>query len=46
MSLWPWMAVAGLGAHHGVNPATGWMFAFYSRDSSISSPRECLPTSS
>ncbi len=25
--LWPWMAVAGLGALHGLNPATGWMFA-------------------
>jgi len=26
-SLWPWLAVAGLGALHGANPATGWMFA-------------------
>ncbi len=26
-SLWPWLAVAGLGALHGLNPATGWMFA-------------------
>lgn len=26
-SLWPWMAVAGAGALHGLNPATGWMFA-------------------
>ena len=26
-SLWPWMAVAGLGALHGLNPANGWMFA-------------------
>lgn len=26
-SLWPWMAVAGLGAVHGLNPANGWMFA-------------------
>lgn len=25
--LWPWLAVAGLGALHGLNPATGWMFA-------------------
>jgi hypothetical protein len=24
---WPWLAVAGLGALHGLNPATGWMFA-------------------
>jgi len=26
-ALWPWMAVAGLGALHGLNPANGWMFA-------------------
>lgn len=26
-SLWPWFAVAGLGALHGLNPATGWMLA-------------------
>ncbi|MDB5863502.1 MAG: hypothetical protein JWO70_1308 [Betaproteobacteria bacterium] len=26
-NLWPWMAVAGLGALHGLNPATGWMLA-------------------
>ncbi len=26
-SLWPWLAVAGLGALHGLNPATGWMLA-------------------
>jgi hypothetical protein len=26
-SFWPWLAVAGLGALHGLNPATGWMFA-------------------
>ncbi len=25
--LWPWIAVAGLGALHGLSPATGWMFA-------------------
>jgi len=25
--LWPWLAVAGFGALHGLNPATGWMFA-------------------
>lgn len=25
--LWPWLAVAGLGAVHALNPATGWMFA-------------------
>ena len=23
----PWVAVAGMGALHGLNPATGWMFA-------------------
>lgn len=28
MSGWlPWLAVAGLGALHGLNPATGWLFA-------------------
>ena len=26
-SLWPWLAVAGLGALHGLNPAAGWLFA-------------------
>ena len=26
-SLWPWLVVAGVGALHGLNPATGWMFA-------------------
>lgn len=26
-SYWPWLAVAGVGALHGLNPATGWMFA-------------------
>ncbi len=26
-SLWPWLAVAGLGAMHGLSPANGWMFA-------------------
>src|SRR5437762_10945876 len=25
--LWPWLAVAGLGAFHGINPAMGWLFA-------------------
>ena len=24
---WPWLAVAGVGALHGLNPATGWAFA-------------------
>jgi hypothetical protein len=24
---WPWWAVAGLGAWHGLNPAMGWLFA-------------------
>ncbi len=24
---WPWIALAGLGALHGLNPAAGWMFA-------------------
>ncbi len=26
-SYWPWLAVAGVGALHGLNPASGWMFA-------------------
>jgi hypothetical protein len=26
-SYWPWLAVAGIGALHGLNPASGWMFA-------------------
>ncbi|MDM4769210.1 hypothetical protein [Solimonas sp. SE-A11] len=26
-SLWPWLTIAGLGALHGLNPASGWMFA-------------------
>lgn len=26
-SLWPWLAIAGLGATHGLSPANGWMFA-------------------
>jgi hypothetical protein len=25
--LWPWIAVAGLGALHGLNPASGWLGA-------------------
>ena len=24
---WPWQALAGLGAFHGLNPAMGWLFA-------------------
>ena len=26
-AVWPWIALAGLGAFHGVNPAMGWLFA-------------------
>lgn len=26
-NLWPWLAVAGAGALHGLNPASGWMLA-------------------
>jgi hypothetical protein len=26
-NLWPWLAVAGVGALHGLNPATGWLLA-------------------
>ncbi|MBV9735210.1 MAG: hypothetical protein JO209_04825 [Acidisphaera sp.] len=25
--LWPWAALTGLGAFHGINPAMGWLFA-------------------
>ena len=25
--IWPWIAVAGIGLFHGVNPAMGWLFA-------------------
>ena len=25
--VWPWLALAGLGLYHGVNPAMGWLFA-------------------
>jgi len=25
-NLWPWLAIAGLGALHGLSPANGWMF--------------------
>lgn len=25
--LWPWLAFAGLGAYHGLNPGMGWLFA-------------------
>jgi hypothetical protein len=27
MEAWPWLALAGLGAFHGLNPAMGWLFA-------------------
>jgi len=26
-ALWLWLAVAGLGLFHGINPAMGWLFA-------------------
>jgi hypothetical protein len=26
-STWPWLALIGLGAYHGINPAMGWLFA-------------------
>src|SRR5947199_10529106 len=25
--LWPWLALFGLGADHGINPGMGWLFA-------------------
>src|SRR5262245_50963311 len=27
LEAWPWLAIAGLGAFHGLNPAMGWLFA-------------------
>jgi hypothetical protein len=27
VSQWPWLALAGLGLFHGLNPAMGWLFA-------------------
>jgi hypothetical protein len=27
VEFWPWLAVAGLGAFHGLNPGMGWLFA-------------------
>ncbi len=27
ISLWPWIALAGIGLFHGANPAMGWLFA-------------------
>lgn len=38
-ALWPWLAVAGLGALHGLNPASCWMLASCS---SRSGPRALL----
>jgi len=26
-AVWPWIAVAGLGAYHGLDPSMGWLFA-------------------
>jgi hypothetical protein len=26
-AMWPWFALVGLGAFHGLNPAMGWLFA-------------------
>src|SRR5215831_20710021 len=26
-AVWPWLALAGLGLFHGLNPAMGWLFA-------------------
>ena len=26
-AVWPWIAVAGLGAYHGIDPSMGWLFA-------------------
>jgi hypothetical protein len=34
-TLWPWLALAGSGALHGINPASGWFFC--------NGPRALLP---
>ena len=26
-NVWPWLALLGLGAYHGINPGMGWLFA-------------------
>jgi hypothetical protein len=26
-NIWPWLALLGLGAYHGINPGMGWLFA-------------------
>jgi hypothetical protein len=26
-AIWPWLAIAGLGAYHGIDPSMGWLFA-------------------
>ncbi len=41
---WPWLAVAGLGALHGLNPAGGWMLAAASgvRAGSVAQVRRAL----
>ncbi|HUP07288.1 MAG TPA: hypothetical protein VMU47_09050 [Caldimonas sp.] len=41
---WPWLAVAGLGALHGLNPAGGWMLAAASgvRAGSVAPVRRAL----
>jgi hypothetical protein len=26
-NMWPWLALFGLGAYHGINPGMGWLFA-------------------
>lgn len=44
--LWPWLAVAGFGAIHGLSPANGWMFVAacgLRAADSIPVPRALLP---
>lgn len=45
-NLWPWLAIIGLGALHGLSPANGWMFAaargLHARDAA-QVPRTLLP---
>ena len=41
--LWPWLAIAGVGALHGLSPANGWLLAaacgVHARDEAAGAPR-------
>jgi hypothetical protein len=43
-SLWPWFAIAGAGALHGLNPAAGWAFgAWAGRGGALPMLRALMP---